>query len=245
MSDRTDRTTPAPGEGGDEKLVALGRESARTARKVADLESLVRQLAADVTSLARFMGGESPAPGDRPEAGVPRQNGDSPAKARVPAVRAWLLADDPEQAGADLAELIGWLDRVYLVFPDAQLPSCWLWHPDVVEELWWLRNAHADAYHPKQGSWLRVGDWHDRQRPGVVRRIREAVGSCELMLHTPERRPGLGGPEQPKPAPLTAAVATIAAWVAAGRPQPAPEPTEAQLDEAKALFKAETSGNLR
>ena len=75
------------------------------------------------------------------------------------------------------------MDAVYLRYRDADCPSCWLWHPEVVEELWWLRQAHADAYHPETGSWLRVGDWHDRQRPGVVRRLVRAVGSCELALH--------------------------------------------------------------
>jgi hypothetical protein len=208
MSEHTGQRPPGPGEAGDERLVALGRENARTARRVADLESLVRQLASDVTSLAQFVGGASPGSGD---AGEPGESGGEQAGARVPPVRAWLLTDNPERAAAGLAGLIEWLDTVYLAYSDAQLPSCWLWHPEVVEELRWLRGAHAEAYHPQQGSWLRVGDWHDRQRPGVVRRIRDAVGSCELMLHTPGHSRGLRGPRPPASAPLTGAAGAIAA----------------------------------
>ncbi len=33
--------------------------------------------------------------------------------------------------------------------PTPWLSSCWLWHPEVIEELWWLRVAHADAYDPE------------------------------------------------------------------------------------------------
>ena len=93
-----------------------------------------------------------------------------------------LLVDDPDQALADLADLAVWMDAVFLRYRDAQVPPCWLWHPEVIEELWRLYQAHGDAYHPETGTWARVGDWHDRQRPGVVRRLR-AVAGCELALH--------------------------------------------------------------
>ena len=85
-----------------------------------------------------------------------------------------------------------WLRRVYLRYADAALPSCWLWHPDVVEELWWLRQAHAEAFHPQTGSWRAVGDWHDRQRPNLVRRLRPLVNKCELSLHVPGSRTAAG-----------------------------------------------------
>jgi hypothetical protein len=65
--------------------------------------------------------------------------------------RSWLLAEDQEQAAADLEDLTGWLARVYLRYPGAVLPSCWAWHPAVVEELWWLRQAHREAYAPPPG----------------------------------------------------------------------------------------------
>ena len=37
---------------------------------------------------------------------------------------------------------------MYLRYPDAFLPSCWLWHPPLIEELRWLRATHREAYHP-------------------------------------------------------------------------------------------------
>jgi len=208
---------PDAGEGNDPRLVALGHEGARTSRRVGDLETMLRQVAADVTSLAQVVDDAVTGSGEV---------GDYDAQ--VPQVRAWLLTADPEQAGADLADLISWLDRVHLTYHGATLPSCWMWHADVIEELWWLPCAHADAYDPKEGSWLRVGDWHDRQRPGVVKRIRVATHGCELALHVP----GAERARRPAPAPLIAAAAAIAAWTAAGRVELGPEPTSAQLAEA-------------
>jgi hypothetical protein len=201
---------PGPGDNDHDRLVALGRDVDRTTRRVGELEVLLRQLAADVTALARQLGAPSPGPGD------------------TGAVRAWLLAEDPRQAAADLADLIEWLDRVYLAYRDTTLPSCWLWHPDVIEELWWLRRTHAEAFHPQQGTWQRVGDWHDRQRPGVIKRVRSAVRGCELALHAAG-----GERHHPAPlAPLAEAAEQLAGWAAGGRAGTAPEPTPAQLVEA-------------
>lgn len=150
----------------------------------------------------------------------------------MPTVRSWLLAADPEQAVTDLADLVDWLDRVYVRYPGAELSACWLWHPHVIEELWWLRRAHADAYHHQDGSWLRVGDWHDRQRPAVAKRVRDAVGKCDLSLHAPNKPQG----QPPAVAPLAAHTAAIAtAWATGGtRPEPTPE----QIDEGAAYFQA-------
>ncbi|MGQ0842799.1 MAG: hypothetical protein ACT4QF_01570 [Sporichthyaceae bacterium] len=90
------------------------------------------------------------------------------------------------KAAAVLADLAGWVQAVYLRYPDGAtgLPECWLWHPDAVEELLWLRTAWAVAYTGRSASALQVGDWHDRSRPGVARRIRAAVGTCSLENHT-------------------------------------------------------------
>jgi hypothetical protein len=194
----------------DPRLLGLGRDVERTARRLGDVETLVRQLCADVAGLARRLGAAE-------------------AEEESRAVRAWLLADDVDQAAADLADLVEWLDRVYLRYPGAELRSCWLWHADVVEELWWLRCAHADAYHPDNGTWQRVGDWHDRQRPGVVRRVGKAIGTCELSLHAP----GARRHQAPVGAPLAGAAAAIAAWAAGERSDAPPAPTPAQLIEAE------------
>ena len=188
-----------------DELAALARAVERNSRRVTDLDRLLRQLAGDLAEVA---------------AAVLAPEGDD-----TTGVRSWLIADDPEQAVTDLAALIGWTHRVYLRFPDAALSACWLWHPDVIEELWWLRNAHADAFHPRNGSWQRVGEWHERQRPGVARRVRAATGTCELALH----RCG-----EPAPAPPLAEHAELLAIAWAIDPiAPRPEPTDTQLDQAE------------
>ena len=89
----------------------------------------------------------------------------------------WFEMDDAELAHARLTDLMTWLDRVYLQFPDAALPTCWLWHPSVVEELLWLRRSWLEAFTGRTAAVFRVADWHDRQRPGVVARIR-ALNGC-------------------------------------------------------------------
>lgn len=195
----------------DARDAALGREHARTARRVTELETLVQQLCADVHTIARRVGGPPKPDAERPP-------------------RSWLLADDPAVAAAQLGDLVEWLYRVYLRYHGTWLPTCWLWHADAVEELWWLRCAHADAYDPDRGSWQRAADWHDRQRPGVVRRLTKDIGGCELSLHSPDARRGV----PPMPVPLAPAAAQIAAaWISSGRHHPAPAPTPEQLDQAQ------------
>lgn len=208
-------------------LKSLGRDVERALRRVGQLDELVRSLGEQVADLSRQLDGPSPEPG---EADTPSP---APGERHRSDSAAWLLGEDPADAVARLDDLIVWLDRVYLAYPGAALPTCWLWHPDVVEELWWLRCAHAEAYHAEIGTTLRAGDWHDRQRPNVVRRVRVAVGTCELSEHLPGRPAS-----HPRPrAPLAGAADLIAAWVTAGRPDPAPEPTAAQLAEAEQLHR--------
>lgn len=191
----------------EEPLAGLARTVERTSRRVTDLERLVRQLAGDLAEIAA--------------ATLAPEDGDSAE------VRSWLLADDAARAVTDLAELIAWTRRVYLRYPDAVLSACWLWHPDVIEELWWLRHAHADAYHPTHGTWQRVAEWHERQRPGVAKRVRGAIGTCELSLHR-------GGPfAAPALAPPLGDHAPVLAAAWATDPlAPRPQPTDIQLDQA-------------
>ncbi|MGD9531960.1 MAG: hypothetical protein AB7L91_18240 [Dehalococcoidia bacterium] len=212
----TNGTSPTVPTTPDPAVVALTRQLARTERHVADLQTHLRQLAADVHALAERL--------------VPPADADGP-----PPVRSWLLADSADQAVADLDDLIGWLDAVYLRYARGPLSACWLWHPQVVEELWWLRCAHADAYHPESGSWLRVGDWHDRQRPGVERRVHAVLGKCSLSLHAPRRGRGPDIPAEPDRAPMTDhAEAVAAAWAnATPRDRAIPAPTAEQLTDAE------------
>ncbi|MBN9799272.1 hypothetical protein DMP15_18685 [Pseudonocardia sp. UM4_GMWB1] len=193
----------------DDQLTALARAHERTDRRVEKLTGQVHALAHEVTRVADTLAGTGDGTGPPP-------------------VRSWLLADDPAAAGQDLADLCEWLTAVYLHYPDAALPACWMWHPAVVEELTWLRGAHSAAYSGPDASWARVGDWHDRHRPGVVRRIAAVANTCDLDLH----RPGQRAHQPPQAAPLGYAAAEIAAaWTLDRRH---PDPNSTQLDDARA-----------
>lgn len=192
----------------DPQTVALARAVERTGRRLDNVELLLRQLTADIAALGVRLD-------------------DTEAEPAV--VRSWLVAEHVGHARDDLTELTDWLHDVYLRYHGARLPSCWLWHPAVVEELWWLYQAWTDAYTGRRASWTAVGDWHDRQRPGVVRRLLVAVGDCELGRHVPG-----GDRNHPAPVvPLTTASPDIASWWTEHRDQPPPEPTEQQLTEAQ------------
>jgi hypothetical protein len=128
-----------------------------------------------------------------------------------------------------LATLAPWVGGVYLRYHDAtsSFPDCWMWHAEVVEELLWLHQAWLAAYAPGASA-NAVGDWHNRQRPGVAARIRDYAGICSLEAHQP-------GQERSTPArvtPATDAVEAIAAWWATNRDQPGPTPTDEQLATA-------------
>lgn len=141
-----------------------------------------------------------------------------------PRVTSWIdmAVDEQDQATGRLAELAAWLQVVYLRYPDAaDLPSCWAWHPDVVEELWTLYHCHTVAYYSRGGAWSKVADWHDRLRPGVVRRIAASVGTCELARHR------LGGDladSAPPRTPLAEHLHTVTAAWAERREAPVPTP---------------------
>src|SRR5688572_9704531 len=133
-------TPSAPGGGADPQVRALAREVERSRREIAELDALMRQLAGDVASLARAVSTQltnpPPAP---PHPG--EEAGEEAGEPGRPEVWSWLLAAgqvDPELAADDTTGLVEWVDRVYLAYPGVALSPCWLWHPDVVEELRWL-----------------------------------------------------------------------------------------------------------
>jgi hypothetical protein len=143
--------------------------------------------------------------------------------------------DLPEDVGAVrsvLEDLTGWMREVFLRYSDAaqQLPECWLWHPDVVEELLWLMHAWLAAYRAEDATVARAGDWHDRYRPGVVKRIKALAGTCSLENHQPRGNRFTEGPI----VPLAEAVAPIAYWWATQRAELPPEPAEEHLAAAAA-----------
>ena len=112
-------------------------------------------------------------------------------------VASWLdLPTEVDTAHAVLGELLTWMQVVYLRYPDAAagLPDCWLWHPDVIEELLWLMQAWLAAYRDDKAAVSLAGDWHDRYRPGVVRRITTSAGRARWKTTNPARATRCPGP---------------------------------------------------
>lgn len=143
----------------------------------------------------------------------------------VPAPSWLLLPDDPQMVERVLGELCSWLHAVFLRYPDgaAAVPECWMRHPDVVEELLWLMHAWCAAYQGATASVQLAGDWHDRQRPGVVRRVLRSAGSCSAEKHL--TRPEWDQYPTGAPAvPGAGEAAAMAEWWGARRDDPAPEP---------------------
>jgi len=187
------------------ELDRQGRRITTLENQASDAQGAIQSLARDVATLASYV-----APG-----------GDK-------TLRSWLLTTNPELAGEDLKALAQWLDAVWLRYPDAVLPSCWAWHPALVEELHVLRLAHVEAFDPQRGTIAKAADWHDRLRPHAAARISATYRRCDLTRHAP------GGPaHQSAPAvPLTGHLRTTAqAWATS---ETTPTPTPDQLHEAHA-----------
>lgn len=150
----------------------------------------------------------------------------------------WLDLPDGADGGTPIAvdsvrqvlgDLVVWVERVYLRYPDAarHFPECWLWHPSVVEELTWLRHAWECAYRAEDAAPGLSWDWHDRYRPGVVRRIGEAAGRCSLDNHRTRHTGaapaacGLGGLD------------ALADWWATARHNAPPAPSAEVIEQAR------------
>ncbi len=177
-----------------------------------DLAAVVAQLTGDVARLTAAPGGTAPP--------------------------SWLALGELDDAAATQARLIDWMHGVYLRFADGSrtLPGCWLWHPEVVEELLWLRAAWIAAHEPS-ATIAQVADWHDRHRPGVVRRIKDYAGLCSLENHQPGH-----SRHQPAPnVPVADAATAIAGWWSTGRDTTPPVPTAEQLAEAGGVARVGSS----
>jgi hypothetical protein len=214
--------TPPPAE--PDAVAALARQVDRLqqALNAADVPALRR----DVRVLAGTVAGVADQVAELAEAGA---GSERPAPSWL-----WPVEVGDPVLAVSVAEqllsgLVEWVQRVYLQFDDARLPECWLWHPAVVEELVWLWWSWRAAYRSQAATVQRAGDWHDRQRPGVARRIRAAAGSCSLREHLdPALAPAV---------PTADAAPAVAAWRAVpGRP--APVPTDEQIRAADAAVGA-------
>ena len=183
------------------------RTTQTVADRLADLESRVGSSAATLVDLAEQIGELA--------------SGGQVSSAH----QSWFDTTDSVQGQSRLDDLARWLDRVYFQFPDAALPSCWIWHPSVVEELLWLRRSWTEAFTGSTAAIFRVADWHDRQRPGVVARIRALNdGVCSLEQHAA----GAEQDRRPPTTPAVDAVPLIADWWTSRRSEPPPYPSEAQ-----------------
>lgn len=195
-----------PADPSDAALAGMAREVDGLRRDLATL----RALPSRVDELGRLLADLAESVSRKPSAPAP----------------SWLMAPaDVETTGPLLDELAAWLGAIYLRYPDAadSFPECWCWHPHVVEELAWLMYAWSAAYQGAAASVALAGDWHDRLRPGVVRRIKATAGVCSLENH--QTRPGW--PAVPDSTPTVSAedqLNDIAEWWAHRREEPAPEP---------------------
>lgn len=184
-------------------MAALARMVERQARALAVQDELLRGLAVDVKALV------------------------AKAPAKTPPPASWLLTSHPDALAELLADLVVWLRDVYLWYPGAVLPSCWMWHPACIEELAWLRQYHAEAYHPSGKSVAKAAEFHERFLPGVLHRLAAGpYADCDLTRHVPGEDRARTEPDN---APLhddTHQIAT--AWM----DQTIPEPTTRDLDEA-------------
>ncbi|GAB2635346.1 hypothetical protein [Kribbella swartbergensis] len=154
-------------------------------------------------------------------------NGKAAAASEVEPVRSWLRLPEHDEAAvqAVLSELLPWMEGVYLRYATARdtLPPCWLWHPEIVEELLWLMGAWTIAYEGEEASNKLVGDWHDRQRPGVTRRIGEYAPACDVLAH----RDAAG--QSAITVPLAADADPFVTWWATSRDDNGPAPTPEQI----------------
>jgi hypothetical protein len=235
-------TNPGAGQGPDETMRAVSGlarevEALRMAmeavtplpEQVQALHDEVAPLPAQVSKLAKVV-----------KTLVEQVNSEERGRKTRPV--SWLdLPDGPDQDGAGgaqtvLTELSVWLVRVFLRYPDASgaLPECWWWHPDVVEELVCLMGTWLAAYVDKDATVGRAADWHDRYRPGAVKRIKNATANCSLEAHQPAGEHHQPGPE----IPAGLALAPIAGWWGTARTAAAPAPGE---DLIAAAHAAETA----
>ncbi|MFC9687780.1 hypothetical protein ACFTSF_04525 [Kribbella sp. NPDC056951] len=148
----------------------------------------------------------------------------------APAVRSWLmLAEDETAVQAVLAELLPWMRDVFLRYRDGReaLCVCWLWHPEIVEELVVLMDAWTVAFSGDEASVKAASDWHDRQRPGVARRVAVYGESCDVLKHRDD-----AGKDAPD-VPLVNDCDPFVGWWATDRAHTGPVPTPAHVDAGR------------
>jgi hypothetical protein len=190
----------------DEAVAGLARVVERHSRMVGGHDGEIRRVAAVVEQLsarltAAYEAWTAPTGHSNPDSDLDeparqaitdgQESGEEPtekADSAEEALPSWLVTTDWYEAEEMMSLLAPWVEQVYLRWPDVVLPSCWALHPHAVEELWWLCCAWLDARTGEGKSWMKVGDWHDRQRPAVAKRLREALEDCSLAEHADRTR---------------------------------------------------------
>ncbi|GAB2580316.1 hypothetical protein [Kribbella endophytica] len=214
-----------PGVAAQRAVAGLARTVEALSRDVQAMKGGLRNVASagELTRLAKVVTelGEvlTQAPAKRTSSGADTDEA-------APAVRSWLvLAEDEAAVQTVLSELLPWLQTVYLRYKDGResLPVCWLWHPEIVEELLWLMDAWTAAFHGQEASLKLAGDWHDRQRPGVAKRVTGYGEGCSVLAH----REHAGQPAVT--VPLMNDADPFVTWWATGRDQHGPTPTPEQV----------------
>jgi hypothetical protein len=202
-----------------------GVEQAATKESVKSLRNTVTSMGGTIESLTELLD-RLTKPG-KPTKPV-KSGGDAADSADGPIpMRSWLRLPEGDEAAVQtvLAELLPWMESVYLRYstPAAVLPPCWLWHPVIVEELLWLMDAWSLAYDSDEACNKLVGDWHDRQRPGVTRRISEYAPGCNVLQHRDDAE------QRAVTVPLATAADPFVTWWATNRDQTGPAPTPDQI----------------
>jgi len=164
----------------------------------------------------------------------PEDDGDDDADAETGELP-WFDVVDVDLATSIYGHLAGWLVAVYLQYPQAKLDACWMWHPDVVDELLTLYRGWIAAYYGPRASAAMAMDWHDRYRPGVVSRL--ATGgqagrpACNLERHRPNTKDPAYVPPVVYGADL---VGDLGRWWATARRSQPPAPTREMEEIVKA-----------
>lgn len=223
-------TPPAPASAA---VAGLARQVEQMARDVAAMKQGLRQTASagELTRLAQVV----------TELGQTLAAAPGRAPVEPDTVPSWLaLPYEPAEAEAVLGDVLGWMRDIYLQYADARdgLPQCWLWHPEVVEELLWLMYAWLGAYQGDSASIKAAGDWHDRLRPGVVKRIDTYTRGCNFTRHKTT------GPVTTIEVPTSDVADSIVLWWTTARDHHGPTPTAAQIDAARAALSRDETGDL-
>jgi hypothetical protein len=270
MSTNNDDTGRAPASA--EALSGLAREVDALRGKIRPVEGLatqVTELANMVADLADDMAarnrrGELLAPSwlalpwrGQPWLGIATASAtdtqDGGGEDAAQAGEVGVVGVDPDALADLLEQLIQWVRRVFLAYPDAagSFPECWLWHPAAIEELLWLWHAWQAAYVADGASARLVGDWHDRFRPGVVRRIKANFDACSLANHASSGPQGNGprsdeaGESAGVGMPFAESGREMAGWWAAGQQGAGPLPSAGQLEVSANRWRTGRAGGRR